>query len=53
MLTFNAGVRVHLALGVTDMRRGFDGWRRRFRQCCKLIHSRVICSFFVADGVTF
>lgn len=25
MLTFNAGVRVHLALGVTDMRRGFGG----------------------------
>lgn len=25
MLTFNAGIRVHLALGVTDMRRGFNG----------------------------
>ena len=25
MLTFSAGVRVHLALGVTDMRKGFDG----------------------------
>ncbi|TDH51858.1 IS66 family insertion sequence element accessory protein TnpB, partial [Dankookia rubra] len=25
MLSFNAGIRVHLALGVTDMRKGFDG----------------------------
>lgn len=25
MLTFNAGIRVHLALGVTDMRCGFNG----------------------------
>lgn len=25
MLGLHAGMRVHLALGVTDMRRGFDG----------------------------
>ena len=25
MLAFHAGVRVHLALGATDMRKGFDG----------------------------
>ena len=25
MLALHAGVRVHLALGTTDMRRGFDG----------------------------
>jgi transposase len=25
MLALHAGVRVHLALGVTDMRKGFDG----------------------------
>ena len=25
MLSFNAGLRVHLALGATDMRKGFDG----------------------------
>ncbi|WP_145144492.1 IS66 family insertion sequence element accessory protein TnpB [Roseomonas gilardii] len=25
MLSFNAGVRIHLALGVTDMRKSFDG----------------------------
>ncbi len=25
MITIPAGVRIHLAMGVTDMRKGFDG----------------------------
>ena len=29
MMLFPAGVRVHIALGVTDLRKGLDGLARR------------------------
>jgi hypothetical protein len=31
MMIVPAGVKVHLALGYTDMGKGWTGWRCRFR----------------------
>ena len=33
MLALHAGMRVHLALGTTDMRRGFDGLASLIETC--------------------
>lgn len=36
MITFPAGVRVYLAMGPTDMRRGFDGLSMQVQELLKL-----------------
>ena len=43
MLIVHAGVKVHLALGYTDMRRGMDGLAMLVQETLKKDHSRVIC----------
>ena len=43
MMIVPAGVKVHLALGYTDMRKGLDGLARSSRSTSKRIPSPAIC----------
>jgi hypothetical protein len=44
MMLLPAGVKVHLALGYTDMRKGMDGLAMMVQGCCGRIRSRDISS---------
>jgi hypothetical protein len=44
MMIVPAGVKVHLALGYTDMRKGLDGLAMLVQQTLNTIRSRATCS---------
>jgi len=44
MIVLPAGVKVHLALGHTDMRKGLDGLATLIQEHQRKIHSEAICS---------
>ncbi|WP_245340448.1 transposase [Mesorhizobium sp. WSM4313] len=44
MIVVPAGVKVQLALGHTDMRKGLDGLSTLIQEHLRKIRSRVICS---------
>ncbi len=50
MMIVPAGVKVHLALGYTGMRKGMDGLAALVQEQLKRDPSRAICSLSVANG---
>ncbi len=50
MILVPAGVKVHIALGVTDLRKGLDGLAMLVQGGWNRIPSRGICSLFAAAG---
>jgi hypothetical protein len=51
MMGLPAGTRVWLAVGRTDMRKGFDGLAAGSRSGWRRIRSAVTCSCFAAGAV--
>ncbi len=49
MMMVPAGVKVHLALGYSDMRKGLDGLAMLVQGTLKQDRSLVICSLSAAD----
>ncbi len=52
MMLVPAGVKVHIALGVTDLRKGLDGLAMLVQGGWNRIPSRGICSLFAAARPT-
>jgi transposase len=52
MITVPAGVRVYLALGATDMRKGFDGLSLLAQEVLREDPSPGICSSSAASAAT-
>jgi transposase len=50
MMIVPVGVKVHLALGYTDMRKGMDALVALVQEQLKRDPSRAICSPFAANG---
>ena len=53
MIAIPAGVRIYLAMGPTDMRKGFDGLSMLAQEVLKQERSRGTCSCSAASAATW